>query len=186
MYKRQITGIACMLVGAVLSIGVSKTYGSALPEYTHITIAGRPHNVPLKVSDLIKDGYSIAMADSVTARHNADNTVYFTHPDGGMLTTNVTTLKDESPIEESVIVDILADTGNTDTTQLAVYGNITFDSTEEEIRTFYGEPKWSFSDSNVYYISLDNESELDAVFVGVVDGKVKYIEVCNTEGYYGE
>lgn len=160
---------------------------SVVKDYTEIRIADKEFTIPMSVKDLLNCGYSVMDCDYPVATKNVDNTVYFTNTDGYLLTANVTTNREEScVIEDGVIVDILADTGNTAGTELSVYGGIGFESTEKEVQTVYGEPRFDFNGDKLYYIPLNSKNDMDMVCVALTDGVVRRIEVSNTQEYRQE
>lgn len=157
------------------------------PDYVEVRIADNKYTIPMSVQDLLDCGYSIMACDYPKATKDVDNVVYFTNELGYLLTTNVTTESDEQcEISDGTIVDILADTGNTVGTELVVYGGIDFESTEEEVRAVYGEPRFDFNGDTLYYIPLEDGNEMDMVCVALTDGVVRRIEVSNTRGYRQE
>lgn len=181
---------------ALLMLGLSVTLAwwsnqyeanSVMKDYTEIRIADKEFSIPMSVKDLLNCGYSVTNYDYPVATKNVDNVVYFTNTDGYLLTANVTTNNEEScAIEDGVIVDILADTGNTAGTELSVYGGIGFESTEKEVQTVYGEPRFDFNGDKLYYIPLDSKNDMDMVCVALTDGVVRRIEVSNTQEYRQE
>lgn len=181
---------------ALLTLGLGATLAwwgnqykanSVVKDYTEIRIADKEFTIPMSVKDLLNCGYSIMDCDYPVATKNVDNTVYFTNTDGYLLTANVTTNREEScEIEDGVIVDILADTGNTAGTELSVYGGIGFESTEKEVQTVYGEPRFDFNGDKLYYIPLNSKNYMDMVCVALTDGVVRRIEVSNTQEYRQE
>lgn len=167
----------------------SNQYGAnnVTQDYVEIRIAGKEFAIPMSVRDLLDCGYSVMGCDYPTATKGVDNVVYFTNTDGYLLTANVTTDKEEScAIEDGVIVDILADTGNTEGTELSVYGGIGLESTEEEVRAVYGEPRFDFNGDKLYYIPLNNGNDMDMVCVALTDCVVRRIEVSNVQEYRQE
>lgn len=167
----------------------SNQYGAnnVTQDYVEIRIADKEFTIPMSVRDLLDCGYSVMSCDYPTATKDVDNVVYFTNTDGYLLTANVTTDKEEScAIEDGVIVDILADTGNTEGTELSVYGGIGLESTEEEVRAVYGEPRFDFNGDKLYYIPLNNGNDMDMVCVALTDGVVRRIEVSNVQEYRQE
>ena len=58
---------------------------------------------------------------------------FFEVVDGNKLIASLGTKTDATPVEETMVVDILADTMNTDTTDMKIFGGINFDSSIEEI-----------------------------------------------------
>lgn len=167
----------------------SNQYGAnnVTQDYVEIRIADKEFAIPMSVRDLLDCGYSVMGCDYPTATKDVDNVVYFTNTDGYLLTANVTTDKEEScAIEDGVIVDILADTGNTEGTELSVYGGIGLESTEEEVRAVYGEPRFDFNGDKLYYIPLNNGNDMDMVCVALTDGVVRRIEVSNVQEYRQE
>jgi len=181
---------------ALLMLGLSVTFAwwsnqyeanSVVKDYTEIRIADKEFTIPMSVKDLLNCGYSVMNYDYPVATKNVDNVVYFTNTDGYLLTANVTTNNEEScAIEDGVIVDILADTGNTAGTELSVYGGIGFESTEKEVQTVYGEPRFDFNGDKLYYIPLNSKNDMDMVCVALTDGVVRRIEVSNTQEYRQE
>lgn len=178
----------------MLGLGATLTWwgnqykaNSVVKDYTEIRIADKEFTIPMSVKDLLNCGYSVMDCDYPVATKNVDNTVYFTNTDGYLLTANVTTNREEScEIEDGVIIDILADTGNTAGTELSVYGGIGFESTEKEVQAVYGEPRFDFNGDKLYYISLNSENDMDMVCVALTDGVVRRIEVSNTQEYRQE
>lgn len=167
----------------------SNQYGAnnVTQDYVEIRIADKEFAIPMSVRDLLDCGYSVMGCDYPTATKDVDNVAYFTNTDGYLLTANVTTDKEEScAIEDGVIVDILADTGNTEGTELSVYGGIGLESTEEEVRAVYGEPRFDFNGDKLYYIPLNNGNDMDMVCVALTDGVVRRIEVSNVQEYRQE
>lgn len=167
----------------------SNQYGAnnVTQDYVEIRIADKEFTIPMSVRDLLDCGYSVMGCDYPAATKDVDNVVYFTNTDGYLLTANVTTDKEEScAIEDGVIVDILADTGNTEGTELSVYGGIGLESTEEEVRAVYGEPRFDFNGDKLYYIPLNNGNDMDMVCVALTDGVVRRIEVSNVQEYRQE
>lgn len=167
----------------------SNQYGAnnVTQDYVEIRIADKEFAIPMSVRDLLDCGYSVMGCDYPIATKDVDNVVYFTNTDGYLLTANVTTDKEEScAIEDGVIVDILADTGNTEGTELSVYGGIGLESTEEEVRAVYGEPRFDFNGDKLYYIPLNNGNDMDMVCVALTDGVVRRIEVSNVQEYRQE
>ena len=184
------------VVVAVIMLGLGAALGwwsnhlenkETVPRYVEVRIADKEFTIPMSVQDLLDCGYSIMACDYPKATKDVDNVVYFINDKGYLLTTNVTTNKEEQcEISEGTVVDVLADTGNTSGTELVVYGDIDFSSTEEEVRAVYGEPRFEFNGDTLYYIPLESGNEMDMVCVALTDGVVRRIEVSNTQGYRQE
>lgn len=188
-YNSQAVAAIVMLAIGVLLGWWSNRYNSSstLPNYVGVHIGEKEFTIPMSVQDLLDCGYSVMACDYPTATKDVDNVVYFTNSSGYLITANVTTSNEEQcEIKDGMIVDILADTGNTLETELSVYGGISFDSTEEEVQAVYGEARFDFNGDTLYYIPLETGNEMDMVCVALTDGVVRRIEVSNTQGYRQE
>lgn len=158
--------------------GCTKQETKLEPVYTDVVLNGDRCILPFKADKLEMLGYSPMNMDADAVISGNDNVVYFSNYVGEVITVNLGTRHDDTPLYDSFVIDILADVGNTSTSRLRVYGNIGLDSTVSDIKKVYGEPAVAQGDTELY--TMSNEDGTKGVYVAVAEDKVVRIEALNT------
>lgn len=152
-------------------------------ELTTVKIGETSLTIPCTVQELEETGYTLMASSSPEVYRNVDNMAYFTSPEGFTLVANLGTKEESCDLDDGMVIDLLADTGNTTGTTMSIYGDISLTSTIEEVEAVYGSPNVSLDGSNLYSKSIPGGMEYDMVAVATMGDKVVRIEVCNTQGY---
>lgn len=153
-------------------------------EAAKVKLGGKELTVPFAVSELTECGYTLERADSETVTYDDDNIAYYINLAGQRVTVNLGTQNEDGcGIEDSYVIDILADTGNTDSSDLEIYGGITLSSSIEDVVAVYGEPVFEFNGNYMYAVHINDSDTLDMACIGVMDGQIIRLEVCNMEDF---
>lgn len=179
--KSQLVGFFVMLLASAIFIWYADGQSPTTSSLSVITVGNNTYDVPMSVGELMDAGYTIMASDSPTLTKYRSNVTYFINDKGYVVTTDVRTKNETDEVQNGVIVDILADKGNTPGSELSIQG-ITFDSTEEEVREVFGDPIFDL-DGDTLYLNHIRENGVDTVSVLLTDGVITRLEVCNTEGY---
>lgn len=187
MVRKLMIMVAVVTVSLCGCTSASNTQDVATPAERKITIYdfeldGKMLTVPFSVSEIEAAGYTLSGEPLEKVVRGVDNIVYYTDEDDGMIVANLGTLEDECSMDEAVVIDILADKGNTDTSRLRVFGGIGFDSTKEEVEEVFGEPVMSDSDLAMYSLTQEN-AYMDGVYVAMDGDEVFRVEVLKTQDY---
>ncbi|MCM1440878.1 MAG: hypothetical protein NC131_17010 [Roseburia sp.] len=147
-----------------------------------VKIGDKTYTVPFAVSELEGSGLTLQEATVDTVMRGADNIAYYVDENNGMVVVNLGTMEESCPINDATVIDILADTGNTETTILKVYGDVDFDTPKEDVAEVFGEPMYDDGHTTMYSI-VDEDKYMDGVYVALEDDKVVRIEVLSADGY---
>lgn len=173
---------AAMLVGCGQTHNIdieTPSNASGLSE-SQIKIGEEVLEVPFAFEEMERVGYKLTGADFATINHNQSCVAYFENEAGQSIVTGLGTLEDNVPIEESMVIDILADDMNTESSNLKVYGDIGLGSTKEEVQAVYGEPSYSLDDQEMYTLGI---TEQNGIIIALQDGKVCRVEVMMLDDY---
>lgn len=183
--KPMIAIVTVLLLGGCAPAPISSDVATPCePRATiyDLELDGKKLSVPFPVSELEGTGYTMTGDPLEKVVRGVDNIVYYTDEDDGMIVANLGTLDDECSVNEAVVIDILADKGNTDTSRLRVFGGIGFDSTKEEVEKVFGEPVMTDSDLAMYSLTQEG-AYMDGVYVAMDGDEIFRVEVLRTQDY---
>ena len=183
--KPMIAVVTALLLGGCVPAPISSDVATPCePRATiyDLELDGKKLSVPFPVSELEGTGYTMTGDPLEKVVRGVDNIVYYTDEDDGMIVANLGTLDDECSVNEAVVIDILADKGNTDTSRLRVFGGIGFDSTKEEVEKVFGEPVMTDSDLAMYSLTQEG-AYMDGVYVAMDGDEIFRVEVLRTQDY---
>lgn len=174
---------ASMLSGCTTQgmTGVATSSNAEDIKVNQVSIDGTILTVPFEFSEMERVGYKMTDVEFAEISPNQTCVAYFEDEDGNKLITSLGTKTEATPVEEAMVVDILADTMNTDTTDMKIFGGINFNSSIEEIEKVFGEPSYELENSLLYTKHI---GDVDMACVAIMNGEIIRIETCVSEEYY--